>query len=167
MTMADWEEWAKKIERAYEALEGSDYYTVLSIPRDADAETIRKAYYTRAKQLHPDKVRSMPEPTRSQAVAIFKRVAAGYQTLSEPQLRKVYDEALKDGKKRLIVSDRLTLKPKTEYDFLSTEPGKKYYIAAKEALEAGNMSQAKLSLKLAIQYEGEKKELVDLLQKIK
>jgi curved DNA-binding protein CbpA len=165
--MTDWEEWAGKINRAYEALEGSDYYTILSIPKDADAETIRKAYYARAKQLHPDKVRSLPEPTRSQAVAIFKRVAEGYQTLSDPQLRKAYDEALGEGKKRLVVSDRLTLKPKTEYDFLSTEAGKKYYMAAKEALEAGNMSQAKLSLKLAIQYEGEKKELLALLQKIK
>jgi curved DNA-binding protein CbpA len=163
--MSDWNEWVKKIKRAYEALDDADYYAILSIPRDADGDAIRKAYYLRARQLHPDKVRNLPEPARSQAVAIFKRVAEGYRTLTDPEQKRAYDEALRKGKKRLLVSDRLTLKPKTEYDFLSTEAGKKYYIAAKKALESGNVANAKLNIRLAIQYEGEKKELLALLKR--
>lgn len=164
--MADLNEWGKKIQRAYQALDSSDYYTILSIPRDADSGTIRKSYYLRARQLHPDRVRKFHEPVRSQAIAIYKRVAEAYQTLTDPEMRRAYDEALGEGKTRLIVSDRLSLKPKTQYDFLSTEAGKKYYIAAKEAFEAGNASHAKLNVRLAIQYEGEKKELVELRKEI-
>jgi DnaJ-class molecular chaperone len=159
-------EWEKKIQRAFEALEASDYYKVLSVPHDAGMETIRRAYYTRAQQLHPDRVRHFGEPVRSQAVAIFKRVAEAYQTLSDPELRRAYDQALEEGRKRLIVSDRLVLKPKTEFDFLTTEAGKNYYVAAKEAVAKGNGSAAKLNIRLAIQYEGEKKELLDLKAKI-
>jgi|YelNatPaOPRAMG01_1025707.scaffolds.fasta_scaffold36158_2 curved DNA-binding protein CbpA len=164
--MADFDEIAKKIERAYKVLDESDYYRILSVPRDADLETIRKAYYARARILHPDKVRNFPEPVKSQAIQIFKRVAEGYRILSDPKLRKAYDEGLAEGKKRLVVMDRLTLKPKTEFDSLTTEAGKNYYKSAKEYFESGKLSQAKLSLKLAIQYEGENPLLTQLLAKI-
>lgn len=164
--MSDWEKWARKVGQAFEALDQTDYYAVLSVPRDADPEAIRKAYYTRARQLHPDKARHLPEPLRSQAVAIFKRVAEAYQTLTDPQMRSIYDSALKEGKKRLIVSDKLSLKPRTEYDFLSTDAGKKFYMAAREALEGGNISHARLNIRLAIQYEGQKEELLELQERI-
>jgi DnaJ-class molecular chaperone len=164
--MSEWNEWADKIKRAHEALEGSDYYKILSVPSDADEDTIRKAYYTRARQLHPDRVRSFPEPTRSQAIAIFKRVAEAYQTLTDPELRKAYDAIIAEGKKRLIVSDRLALKPKGELDFLTTDAGRQYYKAARDALKSGNASVARLSIRLAIQYEGKKKELLELETKI-
>ncbi len=164
--MTDWEEWARKIDCAYGLLDSTDYYTILSVSRDADVETIRKAYYLRARQLHPDRVRNFPEPTRSRAVSIFKRVAEAYRILSDPAMRKVYDEMLREGEKRIVFSDRMTLKPKTEFDFLTTEAGKRYYQAAREALEAGNRSRAELNLRLAIQYEGEKKELLELLRKV-
>ena len=163
---SDIEQWKTRIKRAFDALDQVSYYQILSVSRTAKEEAIRDGYYKRAKQLHPDKVRHLPEPLKSQAMAIFKRVAEAYQTLTDPTLRRAYDEALKQGKKRLIVSDRLSIKPKGEFDFLVTDNGRKYYKAAKKDFEAGQIPHAKLNIKLCMQYEGNKKEILALLKKI-
>src|SRR5512141_939731 len=63
-----------------------DYYAALGVPRDADAEQIKKAYRKLARQHHPD-VSKSPE-----AEAKFKEVAEAYQTLKDPEKRAAYDE---------------------------------------------------------------------------
>lgn len=63
-----------------------DYYAALGIPRDADAEQIKKAYRKLARAHHPD-VSKAP-----QAEARFKEVAEAYQTLKDPEKRVAYDE---------------------------------------------------------------------------
>lgn len=62
-----------------------DYYAALGVPRDADAEAIKKAYRKLARQHHPD-VSKAPE-----AEARFKEVAEAYQTLKDPEKRAAYD----------------------------------------------------------------------------
>ena len=62
-----------------------DYYAVLGVPRDADADTIKKAYRKLARQHHPD-VSKAPE-----AEARFKDVAEAYATLKDPEKRAAYD----------------------------------------------------------------------------
>jgi curved DNA-binding protein len=63
-----------------------DYYAALGVPRDADAEQIKKAYRKLARAHHPD-VSSSPE-----AEAKFKEMAEAYQTLKDPEKRAAYDE---------------------------------------------------------------------------
>jgi curved DNA-binding protein len=63
-----------------------DYYAALGVPRDADAEQIKKAYRKLARTHHPD-VSKSPE-----AEAKFKEVAEAYQTLKDPEKRAAYDE---------------------------------------------------------------------------
>jgi curved DNA-binding protein len=63
-----------------------DYYAALGVPRDADAEQIKKAYRKLARTHHPD-VSKSPE-----AEARFKEVAEAYQTLKDPEKRAAYDE---------------------------------------------------------------------------
>ncbi len=63
-----------------------DYYAALGIPRDADAEQIKKAYRKLARAHHPDMSKA-PE-----AEARFKDVAEAYQTLKDPEKRAAYDE---------------------------------------------------------------------------
>jgi curved DNA-binding protein len=62
-----------------------DYYAALGVQRDADAETIKKAYRKLARQHHPDVSRA-PE-----AEARFKEVAQAYATLKDPEKRAAYD----------------------------------------------------------------------------
>ncbi|WP_183099795.1 molecular chaperone DnaJ [Nocardioides pelophilus] len=62
-----------------------DLYDLLGVARDADADTIKKAYRRLARQLHPD---VNPDP---EAQEQFKQVTAAYEVLSDPQKRSAYD----------------------------------------------------------------------------
>src|SRR5262245_14552815 len=62
-----------------------DLYALLGVSRDADAETIKKAYRKLARQLHPD---VNPDPDAS---ARFQEVGRAYEILSDPQKRAAYD----------------------------------------------------------------------------
>ena len=58
---------------------------MLGVDRDADAETLKKAYRKLARQYHPD-VNSDPGAQEK-----FKEVSAAYEILSDPEKRRVYD----------------------------------------------------------------------------
>ena len=63
-----------------------DYYEVLGVPKDADAQTIKKAYRQKAIQYHPDK-----NPGDKEAEEKFKEAAEAYEVLSNPDKREKYD----------------------------------------------------------------------------
>ena len=65
-----------------------DYYKILGVSKDADQTTVKKAYRTLARELHPDHNKDDQE-----AEARFKDVSEAYSVLSDPQKRKEYDEA--------------------------------------------------------------------------
>jgi molecular chaperone DnaJ len=62
-----------------------DLYELLGVPRDADADTIKRAYRRLARQLHPD---VNPDPATQER---FKEVSRAYEVLSDPQKRAAYD----------------------------------------------------------------------------
>ncbi len=63
----------------------NDYYGVLGVRRDADAEEIKKAYRRLARELHPD---VNPDPELQER---FKEVTQAYEVLSDPEKRQMYD----------------------------------------------------------------------------
>jgi molecular chaperone DnaJ len=63
-----------------------DYYEVLGISRGATAEEIKKAYRTKAKELHPDRNQDNPK-----AEAQFKEVNEAYECLKDEQKKAAYD----------------------------------------------------------------------------
>ncbi|KAG8441530.1 hypothetical protein GDO86_007050 [Hymenochirus boettgeri] len=65
--------------------EGQDYYSVLGVSREANEETLRKAYLKLALRYHPDK-NSSPGATES-----FKAIGKAFSVLSDPVKRKSYD----------------------------------------------------------------------------
>jgi len=60
-------------------------YQTLGVARDADADTVKKAYRRLARQYHPD---VNPDPATQEK---FKEVSAAYEVLSDPEKRRVYD----------------------------------------------------------------------------
>lgn len=66
--------------------EPRDYYEILQVARDADAETIKKQYRKLAMQFHPDR-----NPGNKEAEDKFKEAAEAYDILSNPEKRAQYD----------------------------------------------------------------------------
>ena len=66
--------------------EKRDYYEVLGVERNADADTIKKAYRKAAIKYHPDK-----NPGDKEAEEKFKEAAEAYDVLSNDDKRSRYD----------------------------------------------------------------------------
>jgi molecular chaperone DnaJ len=64
-----------------------DYYEVLGVDRNADQETIKKAYRRQALKFHPDRNKG----NEKESTEKFKQVHEAYAVLSDPQKRREYD----------------------------------------------------------------------------
>src|SRR6201982_937372 len=63
----------------------TDYYEVLGVPRDADADKIRRAYRKLARKYHPDL------NSDGDAEERFKELGEAYEVLSDAEKRERYD----------------------------------------------------------------------------
>jgi len=75
-----------------------DFYGILGVGRKASTNEIKKAYRRMAKEMHPDKNRDDPNANEK-----FQDLSAAYETLSDPDRRKIYDRG---GEEALAKDDR-------------------------------------------------------------
>ncbi|MFC6153027.1 molecular chaperone DnaJ [Nocardioides yefusunii] len=64
-----------------------DFYAVLGVTKDADADAIKKAYRKLARENHPDS-----NPGDDAKAERFKKVAEAYDVVGDPAKRKSYDD---------------------------------------------------------------------------
>ncbi len=68
-----------------------NYYNILGVLYGADDNTIRNAYHSRSRKLHPDR---KPPDKRDSATKHQAELNEAYATLSDPVKRRAYDESL-------------------------------------------------------------------------
>ena len=64
----------------------ADYYDLLGVSREADADTLKRSYRRLARQYHPDINKDPGAEER------FKEIGRAYEVLSDPQTRARYDQ---------------------------------------------------------------------------
>jgi molecular chaperone DnaJ len=64
----------------------ADYYATLGVSKDAGDQEIKKAFRTKARELHPD-----ANPDDPAAEEQFKELAEAYEVLSDPEKKSIYD----------------------------------------------------------------------------
>ena len=64
----------------------ADYYDLLGVSKDADGDTLKRAYRRLARQYHPDVNKDPGAEDR------FKEIGRAYEVLNDPQTRSRYDQ---------------------------------------------------------------------------
>jgi curved DNA-binding protein CbpA len=87
------------VEELLERARGATHYMVLGVARTATPDEVKRAYYSLARRLHPDRFRrDADESLRPQIDAAFARIAQAYEILKDAGRRAAYD--LKLSKQR-------------------------------------------------------------------
>eukprot|EP00928_Gymnodinium_smaydae_P031713 TRINITY_DN23192_c0_g1_i1.p1 TRINITY_DN23192_c0_g1~~TRINITY_DN23192_c0_g1_i1.p1 ORF type:complete len:1040 (-),score=169.04 TRINITY_DN23192_c0_g1_i1:75-3143(-) len=69
-----------------------DHYTILGVTTDATEKQLKRAYRLMSLKYHPDK--------QGGSTRAFQQIAVAYQTLSDPEKRRAYDDGADIGKER-------------------------------------------------------------------
>lgn len=69
-----------------------DYYSILEITKQANADDIKSAYRRLAKKYHPDVFATASESKKKEAEEKFKEIKHAYEVLSDPQKKAAYDQ---------------------------------------------------------------------------
>jgi curved DNA-binding protein CbpA len=63
-----------------------DYYSILGVERTSNFQELKKAYYKKAKECHPDRFNNSQQKTEE-----FKILVSAFDVLSDPAKRRRYD----------------------------------------------------------------------------
>lgn len=135
-------------------LDDVDYYELLALPRDANADAVKAAFHDFARRYHPDLEIDDPEE-QTRRTRIYQRGTEAYRVLSSPEQRRLYDAGLAQGRLRFDPSQvRASTRPGAPgQGQLRTSKARLFLAQAEQALRAGNHAQARLNFQLALQHE--------------
>ena len=153
------------------ALDSVSYYELFRVERGATYDELRAAFHSFAESFHPD-VHHWRHPSEQAAIGyIFKRGTEAYRVLSDPELRRRYDEALAGGilRPENLVVDLDGPRSKSMggggggagggagggrlIDKVRTPGARPFVIRAEELMKKGDPKQAKIQLVMALHMD--------------
>ncbi len=91
------EKYHQEVKRLAAFFASADLYEVLGVTRKATEAEIKKAYYQYAKKYHPDRAHSSNSDELKQDLEkVFSKITEAYEKLKDPELRKKYDEQIRN-----------------------------------------------------------------------
>ena len=86
---------AELVKNTYRRIDWLSHYELLGVARDATPEKVSEAYFERSRLFHPDlRHRDDLAKFEKELSAVFERMKAAYEALSDPEKRAVYDHGL-------------------------------------------------------------------------
>ncbi|HYE14568.1 MAG TPA: DnaJ domain-containing protein [Pyrinomonadaceae bacterium] len=88
------------MEELFERSRAATHYEVLGVTRSAKPDELKRAYYSLARRLHPDRFRRFADDAmRLQVDLAFAKIAQAYEVLSDSKLRASYDLKLQSAQR--------------------------------------------------------------------
>ena len=141
------------VETAFARLATATYYEVLGVGALADYVAIRDAYHDCAQAFHPDRfLFAGDDGLQRKAYEVFKRVTEAYNVLTDPVLRRRYDQARAAGHVRLPPHERgrrLSADERAVHNALA----RLYVRSARTKLGAGDLVGARIDVALALSLD--------------
>jgi DnaJ-class molecular chaperone len=154
-------------------VEDLDYYQLLEVEPRATAAEVRNAYHAVARRFHPDRLRAEGGDVVVAAEHVAKRVAEAYAVLRDPRRRKLYDQQITAGERRmqLVEGGAQAEKQVSDERQGKTPNGRRYITRANEDLTREDWKAARQNLQMALTFEPEnawvKEKLAELKGKLR
>jgi curved DNA-binding protein CbpA len=148
-----------------------NYYEILDVKDFANADQIKKAYYKRAKELHPDRHSHLPHETKEKLSSIFAHLTEAYEILMNSESKKKYDKSL-TFKTATVSNEELAHREfeqgKIEFwnanlseatvffqkaIYFNNSSAKYFYFYAKTLLKLGKIHEAEKAIKKALNLD--------------
>ncbi len=146
----------------------SDYYSLLDVPKRANADEIRAAFHRFAREHHPDNFVMGTANEQERHAELYRIGTEAYRILLDPVRRQLYDEGLNRGELRYVENrarERQTTRPGGGVIVRSAK-ARTFFAKARHSIAAEDWAQAKLNLQLALHAEPSNTELQVLLDGI-
>jgi curved DNA-binding protein CbpA len=152
---------------AFEARLDRPYHEILGVPRDADARSVKRAYFELSKDFHPDRYfRREIGPFAERLERVFQRIAEAYELLSDPTARAEIERALDESPRATSSrpeSARAAAAPRRRFHGLHPRElrvlaqrkarAKTFFETGMAAFQAGRSIEAAASVRLAIAFD--------------
>jgi tetratricopeptide (TPR) repeat protein len=148
------------------------YYELLNVGDTAHTEEIKKAYYAKVREFHPDRHSSLPPAAKEQLNSLFAVLNEAYETLTHAGQRNHYDSILLRKQAGNISNDELARQyfeqGKIEFWngnfseaeilfqhvlYLCNSSAKSFYYYAKTLLKLEKFREAEKAIRMALKLD--------------
>lgn len=175
----------KRIIFTHDRLEVWTHYELLQISRRADEREVKKAYFARSKEWHPDRFRRGEQGSFKRLIeTIYKRINDAYRELTDEEERRVYDDGIvfeldPDEIERLVEVQKEQKRAERHEERLAERRKKKnpvrqriqkakdFYDKAVKLESEGRVVEALRSAQMAVTYDDKRKEYRVLAESLK